>query len=649
MTTLLSALPADALGQILGYDVASHCSLLLWQTGNRAMQAKIALSVHRVELRNLNWLAWCRMPKYLVHLRNLKELIVNRGAFKLQGLEDAASVLKQLPSSLEKLELGFANATSLLASSDPNHASKGESEGTKDFETCLPLNELYPTLKHLRVAPSGDLSSLLPSCLPKSLLSLDCGLPPKAMDIELFFYDLPKGLTRLDSQTEFFASKATLGALPDNLLELNLMCHNPLEACHVSSLPSTITKLGQRVSPNFTDEICAVLPSQLVSFYPWEVSTDSLEEALSALPSTLKELSLMDEATLSYNAQLLSLLPRGLTILSCTIDWEEMKPDVLPPQLTSLTVQGEAPTFESEFEKVLPASLTYLDMKNLSGELDIQFISILPRSLRTFKAFFSAETSGITDPAEIRFPPQLEHLEAYYNYSYDDYPLPFCNWPKTLKTLRGIEVSTSGLKLLPPYLTHLEISAIYSSESFNAEDPDLIERARFLQRCGRNYENPDPRDLEPLARVSIFDLLPRTLRHLNIESCTDIVLEVADFGRLPRVEILEFLVYMDRIPADCFLPIPKDYLQVVKMNLENLEDRHFRALGRKIIEIDITQVNNFADRLTVEAAKYMPLNPASSVNNEAVKGAFDELSTLRAAALTLPDSSEFFKLARPSV
>lgn len=614
------------------------------------MQAKLTLSVHRVELRNKNWLVWCRLPKFLVHLRKLKELVINRGAFKLQGLQDAASVLEQLPSSLERLELGFANATSLLASSDPNHPSKGESEGVKDFETCLPLHELFPALKHLTVAPSGDLSTLLPSCLPKSLLSLHCGIPPKQIDIEMFFYELPTGLTRLDSTTPFFASKGTLSALPKNLLVLNLTCHNALEVCHVEAMPESITELGKFVSPFLTPEACAALPPQLTSFSPWEVTTDAVEDAISALPETLKVLKLIDEAALDYNARYLSLLPRGLTKLSCTTNLGDLKPDVLPPQLTSLTVQGDAPTFTPEFEKVLPASLTYLNLKKLAEELDIRFISILPRSLRTFKAYMSNQTSDITDPAEIRFPPQLEHLELNYTYSYDDYPLPFANWPQSLKTLHGIELSSSGLKLLPPYLTSLQIAVIYPSESFNAEDPELIERARFLQRCGRNYENPDPRDLEPMTKVSIFDLLPRTLLHLTVSCCMDTVLETADFGRLPRLESLDFESEMDDlVPADCFLEIPMDYLRSVKLNLENLEDRHFKARGRKITDLNITQFNNFADRLTVEAAKYMPINPSSKVNNEAVQGAFDQLSTLRAAALTLDDPSEFLKLSQPFV
>lgn len=605
--------------------------------------------MQRVELRNPKMLVWCRVPQYLTQLPNLIELRLNRGNYQLYGVSSAISIFKQLPPTLETLELEFANAVNLFRQPPPPEASKA----TDDVVECelVPWNTMFPNLKTLVVFNSW-VAKINPDCLPASLLSLNCGIPGGFEGSEYFISRLPRGLTHLTSEDRIWLSPEFLSNLPPSLTDFQVPCDNVFEEAHVAALPRGLLHVGDEVRIDLSPEVCAVMPPQLRNFRLASASSRHIEEAVQALPPTITELNLIDDGLSAADQSYIAMLPPSVLTLAAYLDLGTLQKDALPPNLTSLKVTNDAPLlFNSlDFSRIFPDSLTILDLSSLAEPLDLRFISAFPRSLISLKVYLDSETEpeDLPSPDQILFPPKLEHLTIdYYNYEEYDYPIRRCAFPETLKSLNGLGTTFADLKYLPSNLTSLCIDTLYVGEGFSATDPELIERAMFLRS---KASLSDLTSSAPLTQVTIFDLLPRSLRDLAILYCDKIEeFDSKDFAQLPILEKLTFheVNTVGEFPAECLLHIPMQRMRELILSLGEVHDYQVAALNPRLLTT--LKLGPGSSHLTKAAAKFMP--PGTETLSEELKVEMDniELNDLAVVGtLRLPTSEEFHKVTAHS-
>lgn len=607
-STILKLLPST-IGQILSYDDASHKSLALWLTGNRAMHQLLADGVFYVELVNKYKHALCFLPKYLTHLRSLRHLIIYRTySGPLYPLYDHArtvSILQDLPSSMESLFLRFRHSTRVFIPEEDSSAPH------------IDLQAKFPNLLRLHLDHTVWDPSYF-SRLPASLSELAVALPLPTQSVIAVSKALPRSLTSLTVYysgpydhftTSFFSHLPRLTSLIIHLGEGEAF---DLENLALTELPRTLTsmRVSQLLPPphgtlNFvgpppihlhaTLKVRGWSPSYGVAAPPFLDRLDiiSLQDKkpgslLSGISTHLHILEL--PPSLLLKPEVIRILPRHLVSLKAGFDvLSDLEAGDFAPTLRYLSVSSSVDypfsplrvcsllppllSFETHPKAYLPApvvsmlprSITVLNISVAEGH-DFQ----LPPGLNTLH-LFGKSVSHFGKPSS-RDSSKMKRCKA--KWKHDDRipiptgwrlldPIPLGELPLARVTylrLVGFTVPTSHLLHLPPHLTDLEIDYVTTDVGFSPSSNEALDRARYLLKLA-GEENHDFRLLGQRPQVTMFDLLPRTLKILRFQM-TDELPGIA-LSRLPPKLVFLGLHPVKPIKIEDLVHLPASRLKMM--------------------------------------------------------------------------------------
>ena len=400
---LLASFPPDIIGEIFNGAGRSHLVLEMWKCGDRAFNAKLAVSVTNIDLQRHTARVPFPFPTLVSQFHSLRSLcMMLSGSAKEKRFD-----LKSLPQTLERLELQSLNSFTAFF----NYAPDSTTSEPKYIETDYPrgrsrlidLNTLFPHLHTLRMTPRFDRELRFAetdfAALPASLTCLKLS---EITSTGHFMRSLPRTLQRIEAEVTWATdSEAALDwqSAPPSLeyirgldsphwtIATQGLSHVPrsLTCEHIAYSEWTLTL--SRTAPDNLEEITNVHNMDEASF--------SGANWVSELPKGLKKL---EAGRPLYN--LLGHLPRSLTYLA-NEPYEKEATDWRPVQ--------EA--FSHEVNAFWPPGLTYLRM----SLFELDHIKLLPRTLETMSLTLILENAH--DQKVLvngnDFPSQLTDLSFY--------------------------------------------------------------------------------------------------------------------------------------------------------------------------------------------------------------------------------------------
>ena len=531
-------LTPDLIDQILGFDSSSHKSLPLYLTGNRALQALLIRSVTQVVLKNPFPMIWLTLPSYLIELHSLRSLTITRSSQWLSDDHKILFVLQHLSPSLTELNIDARLPRSLLPGSwEPRSQEAIElpRDGIAPISSIAHIVKRFPTLQTLRLNSRFTVADV--SALPPTLTTLRGTICRSVSDINEFSKALPRSLTSLMLYIDRSISSEFISHLPRSLtrFEMQWVYDTLIDAQLLAALPRGLLKFVQNNDIEWTPELAAAYP-------PLAKATCSITE-LQPLPPSVTSLYI-DMATV--DAALLRQLPRTLTRLTATFNWDGVQMVDFPPDLQSLACYG---AFSSAAVSVLPR---FLHTFTNRSQIDASAFKHFPRSLTNL-------TIGIgTVDGPLELPPNLVTLSLVRGSNCSEIitsPLP-----TSITTLALPDCTAQTLLYLPPALRKLSVEekGILPSEfSFEAPNQVLSDRIEELRKYA-----PDRNEDFGFSngRMTIFDLLPRTLVELRI-SMDNIV--PSELSRLPKGLKV---VSIPKLPEGSYTYLPMDRLTMINAN-----------------------------------------------------------------------------------
>ena len=663
MTFQLASLPAEVIGQIVGYNDSSHLIMPLWSCGSSLLQHKIAQCATRIDLFSKEICTFAVLPSFIPLLRSLQTLIINRtNTGILYRLQDAIRILKSIGTRLQTLEINFFQSGCLFAPPGSPLALEFEPPFGPSFSALHYMADIFPNVKRLHISILDDASFQLPPMLEHLTLCMNV------------------------------RHSATIANLPRTLLSLNLYYCDHFSSGCAEALPPLLTSLiVQRVEtePN-NDDFIALLPKSLIHLelhYDYlDMSTWNAQRLASLLPALQYSnlLSSQTNASLFFPASPPPPAAAAAAAAAATAAAENdlastssapslLQPAIsslLPPSLRRIDIRN---WFHLTLHHLmmLPSTLTDLTMAKTFTFTD----GCLPKSLMNFCLTYGDDCHDIPyDPRHdfIELPsvlssscPSLLHFKSDYRidpmvfsgalpltltemdtflgssselmscfilpptlvelsipdhqmtYFYrddvgDDYKFslnpdappiadadpstlpsichsfPWSSLPHSVTVLQlpSALIPFSCLIYLPPHLKFLTAFGFVHDAEFNALDPSLLERVRYLRQASRYSENEvgvqklDCSTSEMKRRVSIFELLPRSLMVLRIDGVDGLV--PRDFGYLPALKALSIYSGDCILDPDCLFHLPMQIMKSLTINLVSIHGGHIKALGRNI-------------------------------------------------------------------
>ena len=513
----LSLLPVEIVGQIFGAQNSVDV-INLWKTGDKTMQHKLATGVSTISLSSFTIFANRRLPSLLCSLSSLRELSISVHEIMLYSPYPMIDILKVVGPHLTKLVFKVRGSNEDFrppADTDGATLSSGlVPHATKFIRPLLQALSTSTRLQTLVLKPNANLRPEDVELLPSSLTSLNADLNWSNRD------RLPESIAKLPRGLLYYKSfsltdlQRTLPLLPPNLLSLCLDMFPSIPAEYASLLPRSLTELGSTEFMPWDETICAALPPGLTSLSLVGDLYDILVPVLkSAQILPLKRLVIDDSLIVTTDA--LIEVPRTVTYLKAVFELDDVESKHWPPGLTSLDVVSE--TFSAQTAATLPASITRLQCYPTANEYyPAASISYVPRSITSL--YISVD--GINE--SVVFPPHLTRL-SLGSSGMTQFPLHLIPRSVRYLQLRGIPLTFSDLIDLPPCLKDLAFTILRKDDSFSAQDPAVVAKARELVQEGLKLGvKLSDQSLVLLASnsltsVCIFDLLPRTLTHLRFK------------------------------------------------------------------------------------------------------------------------------------
>lgn len=570
----LANFPLGVLALILGDSSSSHLIIKLWKCGNVALTSKLTKGVTYVDWE-LSQLASGLCPPRLLHsLHALRHLCI-RGTGTLNTAEMVESLLKNLPETLETLEL--PTPTSLWPSS-------------------LDLAQTFPLLQTLCLNTSKSSNGFPPVLLPlpPNLTHLAC----EGIQLNFtapFMAILPRTLRSLDAR--LFIDFGSLDLKPfledfehappalEYVKELYWRGDAPKD---VPWIPQTLTNIEYH---RWSLDDCRFAPPGLCSLQIASAHSRAIDRQswTSLLPNKLRSLIWMPvNESCFLSSTTIPLLPRTLTSLTIEfadmIEWGSLQdipngPDkaskLWPPQLTHMNIIAR--TSDALTLSLLPRTLLSLTVKT-EGAADADFyVGELPEALTTLSLF----TLG---PHIIRLIGDL---------------------PKTLKSLSiasNVEESggmaLSSLKSFPPSITSLSLQLALESDLHHLpQDPVYL--------------------LPGITRLSLvrwptrwFSAIPKTVTQLQITAClcTHGASEEAYWECLPRglrtLTVYPYLPEASPSPffsTKCLANLIKIKGLTIPASIAHFPSSAVRSLPREMRSLSISLTN-----LTMEDAEFIP-------------------------------------------
>lgn len=434
MAPTLATIPPEILDSILSIGL-SQGTLNLWLSGDRALQRHLAQSVTSVHLHNSLKFSMDRLPLFLLKLRKLRRLTVDRELRALFEVKNAATFVRKLPPTLTELRLLFRNSAAAVAedadvhtpwlfadeeelASDVSELSiVEESEAKPQRSGQWRLADAFPNLSVLAVddhTVGFDLSTL-----PPLLTDLTITVPPPGHDWVHFHKSLPRQLLRLEllrGSPESVVSPLHWRFLPPSLHTFisKASAFNDSYSLEegldmVRQLPRSLTHLETDYPIIRSSEQLAALPPGLT--YIDEIFEGSFpaDEMAKAMP-LLKRLDLNaitpDLTTPAY----IRSLPANLTELDICANLEGIASKDWPKTLTKLVFAYDTQNLQVD---ALPLSLTHLQIRKP--------LAMKPADMSRISQSLTDLSCYIPDMAETElalFPPRLTSLYIICNKGY---------------------------------------------------------------------------------------------------------------------------------------------------------------------------------------------------------------------------------------
>lgn len=501
--TSLSTLPAEVLDTILEAHTSSFLVISLWKCGDKVLNYKLAHGgCKSVALKNGNWRSLTRYPRLLSSLSSLRNLSIERFNGFIMPLDMLSRAIRQLPSTLESLEiiangaesclLDFADGSTEAAPIFVLSQRKGRTTRLWDADAA------FPRLTTLKLIGQSLLSSLQlnPSDLahlPSNLTFLQLTNIPMEEDDD-YFLRLPRTLTEI--RGIFHGPFRSLEGFPPAVTRMEGFTNlNSRELCH---LPSRMTDMGlytvrflwsrldaERVPPSLTTLAITSIASASFSTKPWY-------EMMPLGPtSSLTELS-MTAAKLAdqLDVNLVLSLPRSLISLTwmAAINWESFE------SAYELSTGSDV----DDFYKLWPKRLRSLTVNEDVSDGERVACAIFPRSLTSLRSI-GHPTVPQSKYNLAHLPPELVELSLKCPLKTPLAP----GLPKTLRALTIIgTILAPSTANLPDSLTDL---CLYLPVPMSAMKYQIFVPSQLL-KLAVSYFEPQH-----------FHLLPKTLTELAID------------------------------------------------------------------------------------------------------------------------------------
>lgn len=448
------------------------------------------------------------------------------------------SCVKALPKTLRRLVFDFKNALFVITPAAPI-ARFGDSSPVNRF---IDLASLLPDLEELIIRqPARDKTyahyivessslALLPASL-RLLCALDISLEDEKMDLASL---LPTSLTSL----EMLVDPTKVSSWPPQLTFLRPVGE---ELDSISAPNETWPKLPSSLKSlkcshqAYRDGSALALP--LLTELSILRTSNPLVWVKGSFPSNLTDLRLMDSD--SYFDFDLAILPRTLTRLELTLDWQALERSVklanpFPASLSQVAVPN-ASADEAGSEAIDPADLHLMDLRK-RGELDLSF---WPPALRLLKSVGFSTSSDLSKTVQFYLiPPTIEDLSVKATLNEDILLDPLLLFP-SLAAFSFFAYSAYSLSLAPSFgqLRSLRRLVLSSSTKLPEHFPDSLKHLQLsynaaqviprLQASGglpvgiesiqADFTSSWGWGMSPLVSESLFTHWPATLTSIRFQ------------------------------------------------------------------------------------------------------------------------------------
>ena len=638
MACILTKLPPDLLGDILCYYAVSQCVIKLYLTGNRDLKSKLMRGVRTVELKRREEMFHSKLPKFLTELRSLRILRIERTGEYLCEPEEAAQVVKLLSPTLVELHLNFERAADIFV--NPDYPSLPRDLFELDISDSDPSGQLphvlsiwnigkvFPRLELLHLGGKNSFAPEDLQFLPPTLTHLKMPLPRDVQDYSAFMKALPSHVTQL-SPIVALTKQSLLEAIPSHLTYLDVGYFmdytSPMSLDHIKMLPSTLLTISGVHEVPFEVETASALSRQMVEFNAaaWKgnirknVEAPETIEILDALPPQLRQLRISSSPL--FDHQCIRRLPRHLKVLSCNLNWENLREEDWPETLTYLKLKKETtplyplhsvavpiPTHLSglphHFGMLLPPKIETLVLEGI--DLFVDELALLPATITSLNCMLACHPSPAhVDVAKVSFPPHLHTAEL--NAKDWNLPLPLLTsgdhssvsdrsytlvdlvqkLPISTRHLRlsGSAIGRRDIAVLPPLLDQL-VCTLKCSSSF--DNTEFLERMRYLVQLGVQYGCGTEADILAASQRTTalpFDLIPRTLRNWTLALAIPGTPNDLGWSRLPP--LFQLSVDTTSVVADDFFANGAPHLkniETLRLDAVGMRDEHMALLPRTL-------------------------------------------------------------------
>lgn len=629
----LEHFPNDIVAHILSFDGMTRPIIRLYSTGSHVLQQKVVATASAMHFESKLELEFAKLPSILAELSGLRSLTVDRNDYNLLDVDHTSRILASVAPTLEKLVLRIGNTSRLFgprhtsAADIPSNSSESAQSNSKNPDDHL-LSR-FQRLQWLDLGTETIFDDLAPR-LPQTLTHLEAlfifprstgtiAFPPSLLHLivhssselsEVFFDGLPSGLECLD-------------------LSQSVMGSTGLSEQHVQLLPRSLKKLVMSPRNLWTPSpaVLELLPPHLDSIINLGVYPPP------EMLGQLKRFAIAEEVELSLKPSQLRQCSRNMEWLKLKLeDHHELSEADFPPSLTHLELE-----LVKKLTISVPGFLPLPGLRNLKlsvTKISVDNINHLPSNLTDLDLFIAEKLVG-KDP--ILLPPSLESLQLKIRQSDD--PPSFSTMPRSLTSLKlaDMTIDISTLFALPPLLRSFEVGMISNLETFDPADLETIERITYLRRMAQEAGFVFDETLPTRAprEYGVFDLLPRTLTKLVIDSSSGAELPIGHWQSLPKkLTLLVLLCSTDDLD---YLPFETvDQL----LTLENViwKNEHVKRLNPRLRRLE-----NYDSKCEI-TPEYIPWTPRETYLSNKHDEIFDELQDKRRAALENLDREAFHAL-----
>lgn len=477
----LSVLPSDILAHILHGKHYSHLVIVLWKSGDRLLQAKLAQGVTWVKLEDMRAETKSKFPHMLHSLTNLRYLSIDRYESNLGTsiMDLQVNMVKLSSLKLETLKIrcleskalfrvggevkGEPSSSMLAKRYSMQWAGMHREQNKVPLSDFLPLNEIFPNLKTFKLAASY--TTRTPNYVATEAV-------PTLFEKD--FERLPSSLTKLSTSIflSFPFSGPVFSKLPRHLNEWNTdFVYNDVRTDLIMPLPE-----ADKFAPThlLLSRIWSNPPPALKTFGLFLILFPQAVPTLDFLPKTLRKIQLdIDE-----------------------FQWTPEHFASLPPYIEDLYLSElDHDAFdhvEGEQEGNAVGNNNHNGIGNhhhgdgnhhygnhVFGEsLKSIWTKWLPRELKSLTINNACLPDGLSIPLCFHLPRTLTSLDLYLSedgYHFGDHSMSSSSsscfldaWPPHLSqlTINGCSIPSSFIAHLPRSLTDLNISVTIQEATF---------------------------------------------------------------------------------------------------------------------------------------------------------------------------------------